>query len=237
MVTIGLTLFLVLLFAGSGYLHWREVKRALPRGYEEYPKWLREMVDANAETIPFAEGYSRRKQYKNQPIDIRKDVKKGEVPLFLQWDKRWGYDDYGGECIARAGCGPTCLSMAYVYLSGNTDMNPRAVADFAVEQGYRTEEGTSWDLWIQGAAALGLSGRQIALDEQRMKSSLDEGAVIICSMRPGDFTTTGHFILIRGYDGTGFFVNDPNSRANSKKIWEYETLEPQIKGIWALSKQ
>ena len=39
-----------------------------------------------------------------------------------------------------------------------------------------------------------------------MKQALDDGKVIVCSMGPGDFTTEGHFILIRGYDGNGFYV-------------------------------
>lgn len=53
-------------------------------------------------------------------------------------------------------------------------------------------------------------------------------------MRQGDFTTTGHYILLRGYDENGFFVNDPNRRQNSEKQWSYETLKGQIKNLWAL---
>ena len=68
-----------------------------------------------------------------------------------------------------------------------------------------------------------------------MKQVLDQGGVLISSMRPGDFTTTGHFILIRGYDQNGFFVNDPNSRRNSEKQWDYETLSGQIKGLWEIT--
>ena len=72
------------------------------------------------------------------------------------------------------------------------------------------------------------------LSESAMKQALDQGSVIISSMRPGDFTTTGHFILIRGYDEKGFLVNDPNSRKNSEKQWDYETLSGQIKGLWEI---
>ena len=63
---------------------------------------------------------------------------------------------------------------------------------------------------------------------------LDDGKVIICSMGPGDFTTEGHFILIRGYDGNGFYVNDPNRRSNSEKQWEFDTLRSQIRNLWSL---
>lgn len=62
-----------------------------------------------------------------------------------------------------------------------------------------------------------------------------QGQVIVCSMAPGDFTTTGHFILIRGYGKDGFYVNDPNRKANCEKTWDFETLQGQIKRLWALA--
>ncbi len=55
-------------------------------------------------------------------------------------------------------------------------------------------------------------------------------------MAPGDFTTKGHFILLRGYDENGFFVNDPNRKSNSEKQWDFETLSSQIKNLWGIYK-
>ena len=54
-------------------------------------------------------------------------------------------------------------------------------------------------------------------------------------MRPGDFTTEGHFIVIYGYDEEGFLVHDPNSRLRSEEEWTFQTLYPQIKNLWAYS--
>jgi hypothetical protein len=52
-------------------------------------------------------------------------------------------------------------------------------------------------------------------------------------MYPGDFTYTGHFIVLTGVDANGdIIVNDPNSRKNSEKHWSLETLIPQIRSIW-----
>ena len=67
-----------------------------------------------------------------------------------------------------------------------------------------------------------------------MKAVLDQGGLVVCSMAPGDFTTTGHFILLRGYDVNGFLVNDPNRKKNSQRQWDYETLSGQIKNLWAV---
>ena len=42
-----------------------------------------------------------------------------------------------------------------------------------------------------------------------MKTALDQGKLIVCSMRPGDFTTSGHYILLYDYDDTAFASKIP----------------------------
>jgi hypothetical protein len=55
-------------------------------------------------------------------------------------------------------------------------------------------------------------------------------------MKPGDFTYTGHFIVLTGIDEDGLIiVNDPNSPTNSSKHWEVGTLVSQMKSIWKYS--
>ena len=203
-------------------------------GLENYPKDLQDMLEKYPQTYDFVAGYPQRGKYQGKDIDLSKEVSLGEVPLLLQWDKRWGYDKYGSKMIGVAGCGPTCMSMAYIYLTGDQEMNPRKMADFAYNNGYDAKAGTRWSFFTEGAGRLGLWGREIGLDEVKMKEELDKGRVIICSMGPGDFTQNGHFILIRGYDAKGFFVNDPNSKENSDKQWEFGTLFYQIKCLWSL---
>lgn len=202
---------------------------------QSYPEELQEMLEKYPQTNDFVAGYSQRSKYQGRTIDLSEEFVKGEVPLLLQWDKRWGYDKYGSKMIGSAGCGPACMSMAYIYLTEDTQMNPRKMAEFAHKNGYNTKAGTSWDFFTDGASLLGLRGREMGLDEVKMKEVLDKGKVIICSMRPGDFTTTGHFIVIRGYDRKGFFVNDPNSKENSEKQWDFDTLSYQIKCLWSIS--
>lgn len=198
------------------------------------PREVAELLEHNEETFEFVKNYPNREDYKNQSIDLSAEVSAGKAPLLMQWDMRWGYNEYGDSIIALSGCGPTCLSMAYIYLTGDTSKNPREMAEYAQNSGYYTRSGTSWTLWTDGAAGLGLSGEELSLDENVMKKRLDNGKVIVCSMRPGDFTTTGHFILIYGYDKNGFLVNDPNRYSNSEKVWDYDTLSGQIKNLWAI---
>lgn len=201
----------------------------------ELPQELQKLLELNPETLDYVKGYPDRETYTDASIDLSGDFVRGQVPLLMQWDKRWGYDSYGDSMIGLAGCGPLCLNMAYLYFTEDTDLTPREMAEFAYECGFYTPEGTSWSLWTEGARALGLNGQELPLDENRMRRALDGGSLIVCSMGPGDFTTTGHFILIRGYDENGFYVNDPNRRSNSEKQWDYETLKYQIRNLWELS--
>lgn len=220
--------------SGSQKQKIEKQKEILEAGGESYPDKLLEMLENNEETLNFVEGYGERAKWLEQEIDLSGEVTSGKVPLLLQWDRRWGYDAYGNGMIGWTGCGPVCMTMAYLYLTNDTSMDPRKMAAFADQNGYNSDQGTNWDFWTSGAAALGLKGEELSLSEGAMRAALDEGGLIVCSMRPGDFTTTGHFILIRGYDEKGFYVNDPNRRSNSEKQWSFDTLQGQIKNLWGI---
>ena len=40
-------------------------------------------------------------------------------------------------------------------------------------------------------------------------------------------------VLLIGVEDGKFRVNDPNRRSNSEKLWDYDTLAPQIRNLWA----
>ncbi len=201
---------------------------------EEYPDSLLTLMEMNPETQDFVQNYFQNRDM-HPEIDLSEEVKQGTIPLFLQWDTRWGYETYGSDFMAITGCGPTCLSMVRCGLSGETEWNPLAVARYAQQEGYYVRgSGTAWDLMTLGAEDLGLTVDSVVFDAEHILAQLRNGSPIICAMRPGDFTTTGHFIVLSGVDEDGrVTVCDPNSRGNSEKSWEVEQLLPQIKNLWA----
>ena len=204
----------------------------------EYPEFLRSFLENTPEAAEFVYHYPEYKDRTAEEIDLSGECKDGEVPLFIQWDKRWGYETYGDDLMALSGCGPVCLSMVYVGLTGDTSMNPKAMADFSSDNGYYLENvGTSWELMSSGAERLGLSWKNPALSRDTIFAELDAGHPLICSMQPGDFTSTGHFIVIYGREGENLLVHDPNSPMRSLKRWPYEQVEGQIKNVWAYSKK
>ena len=207
---------------------WAEAQDGL-----EYPESLLELLELNPEAESFVRGYFQNKD-KHPEIDLTDEVIQGTIPLFLQWDERWGYETYGSDFLAITGCGPTCLSMVWCGLSGETDLNPLRMAQYAEQEGYYVKgAGTAWDLMNYGAEELGLTVENIVFDADHILAQLRSGSPIICAMRPGDFTTTGHFIVLTGVDEYGrIMVCDPNSRNNSEKTWDVEQLIPQIKNLW-----
>lgn len=205
----------------------------LYEGFSDYSAELLELVIKSPETADFVKNYDTRHNI-SVVVDITDDYTPGEIPLFIQWDERWGYSQYGDGMMAVNGCGPTCLSMVAVGLTGNTNYNPSYVADLSEQNGYYSETGTSWTLMTEGANRLGLTGYSVNITSDAIKNELNQNHPIIASMVPGDFTTTGHFIVLTGIDEDGkIIVNDPNSRIRSGKHWDIEVIMSQSKSMWA----
>ena len=198
---------------------------------EQYPDQLIERLKNNEETVDFVLDYPEKKDV--PPAETVGEVTYGEIPLLLQWDERWGYAFYADDMIAVNGCGPTAIAMVAAGLTGDNTVTPYKVAQFSAENGYYAgDSGTSWSLMTEGAQQFGIYGEEMGLSESEIFSALENGHPVICSMRPGDFTTTGHFIVLTGVEDGKIRVNDPNSRIRSEKLWDYSRLEYQINNLW-----
>lgn len=197
------------------------------------PDSLLELKEKYPETADFVDSYS---EYQDTEfdMDISDEIVEGEIPLFIQWDKRWGYCMYGNDFFGVNGCGPTCLAMVVCGLTNDSEYNPYDIAMFSMSNDYYISgQGTSWNLMTEGARNLGLTVESGNITQWYIEHNLSSQSPMICSMEPGDFTYTGHFIVLTGIDEDGkIIVNDPNSYINSKKHWEISDLLPQIKSIW-----
>ncbi len=196
----------------------------------QYPEELLELLTTNIETIDFVLNYPEKKN--NSPAETVGETRSGEIPLLLQWDERWGYQNYGDSMLAVNGCGPTALSMVIVGLTENKQATPYQVAQYAEKNGYYVEGvGSSWNMMTDVGSYFGIQGSEIPLGKDSIQTELELGHPIICAMRPGDFTTTGHFIVLIGMKDGKICVHDPNSKKRSEKLWNYETLESQINNL------
>lgn len=207
---------------------------------ERYPKDVLQMLANNMETIDFVSDYLKHVDDTEANGGITaEELQQEGIPLFQQWDRRWGYVTYGNNIIAINGCGPTCLSMVYTGLTGKGNYTPADMAGFCIENNYFDQEsGTSWALMLNGARKLGLDSQRVEASKKSIKRCLKDGRPVIASMKPGDFTTTGHFIVLTGLTEEGKVnVNDPNNIGNSKKQWDLDRIVSQTKAAWSYAQE
>ena len=68
-----------------------------------------------------------------------------------------------------------------------------------------------------------------------LKEIIDSGDVLMAIMI-GD-TFGDHAIIITGYDGNDFTINDPASREKTAKKWSFEELEADMFYVYDISKK
>lgn len=166
------------------------------------------------------------------------------VPLFLQYDPRWGGMMYSivndpKQTIASSGCGPTSFSMAasyYKVTSKDVDFNgdgiitPNEACGYSIRKGYRTvNSGTSWGFFSDIGSNLGLNIEQCDISNgQAVIDALRGGKLVVASMTAGHFTMAGHYILLTGIDSNNFVtVNDPSSADRSNQKWSFQSIIQQ----------
>ena len=205
---------------------------------DDYPEKLLELYDRNPEAREYVMKYPL--EYgKDHDIDISGYADYEGVPLFIQWDEQWGYRDYIGSVAGLSACGPTCLSMVTYYFTRDPEMTPAYMMEFAEKNGYGLKgSGTQWSLFSQGAKKLGLDMKELTSEqirsEKQIAKVLESGRIIVMNVKPGIFTTVGHYMLVVGYEDGKFKLNDPNSRINSEKLWDFDEFDQDIRMMWSL---
>ena len=173
--------------------------------------WLFDHQEALQWVIDYPEQSARSEEELSaqglQAVDLKDYRIQNHIPVYFQWSE-------------------VC----------NTSFTPKYVADMSVNMGYYVDEvGTDWTLMTAGASELGINSAQLTnWSEDTLKSELSAGHPIICSMGPGDFTNQGHFIVLSGLTEEGkVLINDPNSKINSRKKWDLNTIINQMNAAWS----
>lgn len=169
-----------------------------------------------------------------------------QVVYYNQLDSRWSNQMYGkSSTIGAAGCGPTALAICVSTLTGK-DVDPPAVCAWSVANGHRCEGNGSYHSLIpEGAKHYGLKVEKLGRSSAReLEEHLSSGKLVIAIMAPGHFTSTGHFIVLRGITENGkVLVADPASYKRSSQEWDMSIILNEARGdaaaggpFWSLSK-
>lgn len=166
----------------------------------------------------------------------QQEWRKGSMPYLYQIDAQWAGKPYGNDTIGESGCGPTCLSMVYIRLTGKKDLGPVEMCAYSTRKGYLENGLTRWALMKEGAEGIGLQATELPGSADMVKQAVLSCQPVIAIMGPGDFTAKGHFVVICGIDDEGkAIVRDPNSEQNSQRSWDLDRLVAQARNLWAYS--
>ena len=157
--------------------------------------------------------------------DIRFSDGATEVVYFNQRDERYANEPYGTDPIGDYGCGPTAMSIVVSSLTSSI-VDPVEMAEWAYQNGYWCSKSGSYHSLIPGAAkAWGLMVEGCSASEpQRIVDALTEGKLVVAIMTKGHFTSSGHFIVLRGVQDDKILVADPASYNRSQKAWDLSII-------------
>jgi len=163
--------------------------------------------------------------------DIRFSDGATQVVYYNQLDKRYASKPYGTDDIGTYGCGPTCMAMVVSSLTNET-VDPVEMACWAYENGYWCSRSGSYHSLIPGAAkAWGLPVQGCGKTEgQRIVDALSQGKLVVAIMLKGHFTSSGHFIVLRGVENGKILVADPANYTRSQQAWDLAIILNEASG-------
>lgn len=167
---------------------------------------------------------------------------------YLQTDPRWGSLDYSapGEktTIAASGCGPTAMAMVLATWA-DPSVTPKTECAWALAHGYKApHQGTYYGYFEPAGARYGLRvtrlnyaslyGNDTSAYHAQVKDALDRGELVIACMGPGNWTSSGHYVLVWKIDGDTIYINDPASTKAARTKGSWSLFRQQVKYYWTI---
>lgn len=171
------------------------------------------------------------------------------VPVsYKQTDRRWANKPYRNKgensTIGGSGCGPTCAAML---VSTFVDKNetPVKACNWAQNHGYKaTGSGTYYSFFKPYFLAHNMDCEQVSggnvyhkrntSSDKKAKAALKKGQYVIACMGPGNWTRSGHFILLRKIKGSTVYIHDPASSAKSRNKSTWDKVQYEVKYYWII---
>ncbi|GEM_PF-719944 len=153
---------------------------------------------------------------------------------YKQYDSRWASLPFtstgnASQTYKSSACGPTSAADVVWSLRNNT-VTPVTLGTMCVANGYRTaNDGTAWGFFPFLGGKYGMSCTATT-DMSTLKSKLADGALAVCSMGAGYWTSGGHYICVYKYDGSTVYANDPASA--TRKSQNGSQFKKEMKNMW-----
>lgn len=158
------------------------------------------------------------------------------IPQMYQLDEKWGANPYGSMNISSAACGPSSISMAISYLTGQiqTPDDLTTVLGGASSPHFIDGVGSSFSIFPAAADYYNLNSDTLGNNVNAVVEELKKGRPVVLSMHEGYFTSGGHFVLATGLTKDGkIYVNDPASRLRGEDTYTPEFIASQMKNAFS----
>jgi hypothetical protein len=167
--------------------------------------------------------------------------------VYMQTDARWKDKPYQttGETttIGKSGCGPTCAAMLIETLTGKT-YTPVDACAWSIQHGYKAlNQGTYYSYFTPQFKAFGIDCKQLngsnlygnstSPVHDQVVNLLKQGYYMIACMGKGNWTSSGHFIVVWWQDGK-VRINDPASTKEIRLNGDISTFRSQVKYYFSI---
>ena len=126
-------------------------------------------------------------------------------------------------------------------------MTPKTECAWALRNGYKCRNGgTFYSYFVPAARRYGLrctrlNGASIYNNgsspyHAQAKKAVDQGHLVIACMGKGNWTRSGHYVLVWWINGNTIYVNDPASTKTARIRGSYSLFKTQVKYYWVIER-
>lgn len=167
---------------------------------------------------------------------------------YFQTDPRWKNIPYAvkGESstIGGSGCGPSSAAMILATWA-DKNVTPKTECAWALKNGYKAlNSGTYYSYFVPAFKRYGLKctqlnsaniyGNSTTSYHAQAKTAVDNGDLVIACMGKGNWTRSGHYIVVWKISGNTIFINDPASTKLARTQGDYSLFKKQVKYYWVI---
>ncbi len=170
---------------------------------------------------------------------------------YMQTDPKWASHNYSAKgehkTIGSSGCGITCSAMVIDTLRNKkyTPVTPITTADWSMAHGYKIcGQGTAYSYFVPQFKVYNIKSQQLntytlyhkpnSAIHTQVVDELKKGNLVIACMGPGNWTKGGHYILAYNIKGSQVYINDPNSKKESRLVANIATWQNEVKYYWVI---
>ena len=167
---------------------------------------------------------------------------------YLQTDPRWKTHNYSAKgeqkTIGSSGCGVAVSAMVIASLK-DPAVTPVTTAEWSMSHGYKAlNQGTYYSYFVPQFSAYGITcerlnqanlyGKSTSAAHEKALLALQGGDWVIACMGKGNWTSTGHFILLYRFENGFVYINDPASTKETRLKSTWDLFAGQVKYMWVV---